>query len=86
MYWIPSHSDISGNDIVDTLAKSKTSSTTIDIPTIPFSDFNEIFKKIAFSNTEKHIKESAIIKGKKYFKYFYSYSSKPWFSRFKNLP
>ena len=42
MYWIPSHSGISGNDIADTLAKSKTSSTTIDIPTIPFSDFNEI--------------------------------------------
>ena len=51
------------NEIADALVKSKTASEGVDMKPVPFTDFNELFKQNARSNTIKRIKNLSLVKG-----------------------
>lgn len=44
-----------------------------------------MFRKLANTHTNNHIKEQSLLKGKVYFEFMHSQSKRPWFSH-KNLP
>lgn len=82
IYWIPSHRNITGNEMADQLAKDATLVQPTNI-SIPYTDFVALFKNQALKKTSDLITKESQEKGRKYFSIFYSSSSKPWFHKSK---
>ena len=70
IYWLPAHIGISGIEEADRLAKAATNSNECEISRLPFTDFNQFFKKDALDRTKNDVKEQGRTKGKIYFEYF----------------
>ena len=84
LFWIPSHTEIEGNEQVDALAKIATDSELPEITKIPFTDFSEVFKFDAAKNTKNRIEQQGKVKGRVYFDIYYDNCKKPWYAG-KNL-
>ena len=84
IYWVPSHSAITGYEIADTQAKLAASNRPIDRDKFPFSDLKETFKLAMKANTRSTILSTDLDKGKIYFDLYYKDTKNPWFQK-KNL-
>ena len=84
LVWIPDHRGISGNEIVDSLAKS---SITEGIPydLLQSSEFFTIEKSKYTATTNRSLLSASKRTGSIYFKIFYNPSSVPWFSNIEKL-
>ena len=85
LYWIPSHSAISGNDVADTQAKLAANCRPTDLDKLPYTDLAEKFKRDMYYNSNDVLLNLDPDKGKIYFDEFYTDSRKPWFYN-KRLP
>ncbi|XP_058798339.1 uncharacterized protein LOC131668300 [Phymastichus coffea] len=79
IYWIPSHSAITGNEIADAQAKHAASRRPVDLDKLPFSDLKESFKCNMKDNTKMTLSNTDLDKGKRYFDRYYKDCNKPWF-------
>lgn len=84
-YWIPSHSNIEGNEKVDKSAKNAAWKESDSKIKTPYTDYRQHYKQKMFNNTKKENENDGMYKGKLYFQNFISGSTKPWFWK-KNLP
>lgn len=84
LYWIPSHSAITGNEVADTQAKHAASDRPTDLDKLAFTDLKEYFKLGMKANTKMSLLNTDPNKGKTYFDLYYEECNRPWFYKKKN--
>lgn len=87
--WVPSHSGITGNEIVDGLMKIQ--HPVIDnsqylAPAVPIADYDSILKTRMFELWHEVWEETKVLKGNWFAQIQKSIPRKPWYFKFKKSP
>lgn len=81
--WVPSHSGISGNEIVDRAANLEADVDLSSVFKVPFSDYFVIIKKHLKDLWQEYFDIKSIEKGKWYYEIQKNIPTNPWFKKEK---
>lgn len=79
LQWIPSHTNITGNETADSLARTAISGTLTIPNCILLSDAFGLFKNKSIENTNEWYREYAIEKGKQFYQFQKTVNKEAWY-------